>query len=56
MGVQGACSSWTHWTLPAELQLSLRQLLEGALVALTPQLVRNEAPVAPRIAASFSAI
>lgn len=48
--------AWAHWTvsLPAELQLSLRQLLEGALVALTPQLVSNEAPVAPGIAASLS--
>lgn len=54
--MQGACKPWSHWTLPAELQLSLKQLLEGALVALTPQLVSNEAPVAPRIAASLSAI
>lgn len=58
MVVQGACRPWTHWTvaLPAEFQLSLRQLLEGALVALTPQLVSNEAPVAPRVAASLSAV
>lgn len=41
-------------SLPAKLQLSLRQLLEGALVALTLQLVSNEAPVAPGIAASLS--
>jgi len=59
MAVQGACSPWTRRAavLPAEFQLSLRQLLEGAQVASpAPQLLSNKAIVASKIAASISAV